>query len=199
MKIVTQIDVKTGAVKTGTETILTEQTIHWVPIEDLKPSIAQGKTYHSTSEKERALHDLVLLIKSDKITTPLIISQDYEILDGYKRYLVAQMLEFPTVPCIIKPRSKWVIVKVSNQNVPKSALYIDGKLITTKPLSAGDILKLLTEYNLMDSMTRFVDINCLDDVGQFPRKLKELPIRGSKVPVLKTVDKTDTFIVGRKK
>ena len=68
-------------------------------------------------------------------------------------------------------------------NVPdkKEALYIDGNLILESSwISCNQLLDKLVQLGVIHGGRRYADESGLNDVGQFPRQLADIPIRDKK-------------------
>lgn len=70
-------------------------------------------------------------------------------------------------------------------NIPdsKEALYIDGDLVLEASwISQAKLLEKLIERGAVQGGRRYADEKALNDVGQFPRTLADIPTREKKYP-----------------
>jgi hypothetical protein len=116
---------------------LTQLEIVYLPTDRIHPNI-----YNPNFLTETQMERLTLAIQEEGFTTPVLVNQDNEIVDGEHRWRVAQNLEIPEIPVIR--------VDMSPEQMRLSTLRHNKIRGEHNPELEGNIMRDFEELGLLD-------------------------------------------------
>lgn len=82
---------------------MTSQELRQVSISEIKVSGVNEKLYRPVNRSDPALLELASSIKRDGILDPLVLSEDFYVISGHRRYAASRLIGLTELPCYIRP------------------------------------------------------------------------------------------------